>query len=200
MITYEPLNRLLAEKGISRTELAKKIDISSVTLAKLGKDESVNLTVIDKICVALNCSIEEVVKIIPANKEDYFANLDKTNIVRARIPGIKYSTFVITNVLSFPDDTIYVVRPVLGKRPRLKRNAIPLASYKEWDAVLDNQQITAFILNGPNTEFQLPSSQIQAVCGSVLYTGAGFAEAVMSDEELVEFEKTLALAHPSDEN
>lgn len=38
-------------------------DISSTTLTKLNKNEIVALTVIVKICKALNCQIEDVVKI-----------------------------------------------------------------------------------------------------------------------------------------
>ena len=191
MITYDPLNKLLAAKGISRTELAKMIDVSTVTLAKLGKNESVNLSVIDKICVALKCEIEEVVRIIPENKEVYFSNLQPTQIIRAKIPGIQYSTFVIVSSVGTQEEKYYNVRPILSKRPFNKEHKTRLTSYCEMDGILDDKPITVFILNGPNTEFMLPSSEIQSVCGSIFYSDGSFQLAVMTDEQRAEIYKTF---------
>ena len=198
MISYDPLTRKLAEKGLSRTELAKMIDISSVTLAKLGKNESVNLTVIDKICVALNCSIEEVVRIIPESKADYFANLEPTQVVRAKIPGIRYTTFVIAQVVKLSDNTYYSVRPIVKTRPDIKKSATPV-TYAEMDAVIDEAPTTAFILNGSNTEFELSSSQILCVCGVVNYIGNDLWLAVMAPEDREKFYDTSGTGTPLSE-
>lgn len=54
-IKYYKLLDLLNRKGIGKTELRKKIDISSATLAKISKHEYVSLEVIDKICKVLEC-------------------------------------------------------------------------------------------------------------------------------------------------
>lgn len=46
---------MLAEKGISKMEFAKSVEISNATLAKMGKDEAVSLTTIDKIqCITIS--------------------------------------------------------------------------------------------------------------------------------------------------
>lgn len=58
----------LAQKGIMKTELAEKAGISSATLARLGKGENVALSVIEKICIVLNCRVEDVVEILPDKK------------------------------------------------------------------------------------------------------------------------------------
>ena len=50
---------------MNRTELRDKIGISNATLAKLGKNESVNLKIIESICRELQCAIEDVVEITP---------------------------------------------------------------------------------------------------------------------------------------
>ena len=39
--------------------------IGTTTLAKLGKNEKVSLDVIESICFALNCRIEDVMELIP---------------------------------------------------------------------------------------------------------------------------------------
>lgn len=59
-ICYDPLWNLLDELNISKMEFARKIDISNATLAKLGKNEPVTLTIVDRICDEFNCDISNV--------------------------------------------------------------------------------------------------------------------------------------------
>lgn len=59
---FNPLWKLLIDKGITKTELAKKSDVSSSTITRMGKNEYVALEVIDKICNYLDCEVEDVVK------------------------------------------------------------------------------------------------------------------------------------------
>lgn len=60
-ISYSNLWNLLDKKGISKTEFRKLVDISTVSLAKLSKNEPVSLTIIDQICQTLKCEISDVV-------------------------------------------------------------------------------------------------------------------------------------------
>lgn len=60
-LSYRPLWRMLKNLNITKMEFAKKVDISNATLAKLGKDEPVALTIIEKICNEFNCDIGNVV-------------------------------------------------------------------------------------------------------------------------------------------
>ena len=66
MITYTKLWILLKEKGMKRTDL-KEI-MSSATLAKLGKNEPVSSTVIEKICDFLKCQPGDIMENV--TKED----------------------------------------------------------------------------------------------------------------------------------
>ena len=70
MISYGPLAKTIQERNIKRTDLIEMCDISTSTLAKLGKNESVTLTIIEKICKALKCNIEDVVEIINEEGEE----------------------------------------------------------------------------------------------------------------------------------
>ena len=45
---------------MSKTDLREKTGISTVTLAKLGKDQVVSMEVLMKICKALECNIDEI--------------------------------------------------------------------------------------------------------------------------------------------
>lgn len=62
-ISYDKLWKLMIDKKINKTGLIQKAEISSNAMAKLGKDESVQLEVLVKICEALNCKLEDIVEI-----------------------------------------------------------------------------------------------------------------------------------------
>ena len=57
-ISYEGLWNILNERGISKTEFRKLINISTVTLAKMSKNEPVSMSVIETICLTFQCEIE----------------------------------------------------------------------------------------------------------------------------------------------
>lgn len=63
MISYKPLWHTLIEKDVKKMALVKLTGMSSGTLSKLNNDEPVALTILEKICLALNCPIESVVEI-----------------------------------------------------------------------------------------------------------------------------------------
>lgn len=62
MISYNPLWKTLIDKNMNKMDLVKLVGISNGALAKLGKNESVSLSIIDKICIALNCEISDVIE------------------------------------------------------------------------------------------------------------------------------------------
>lgn len=68
MITYTKLWKLLIDKKMKKTDLIKQANISSSTLAKLSKDFPVKIEVIDRICLLLNCKIEDVLEIKKTGK------------------------------------------------------------------------------------------------------------------------------------
>lgn len=63
-ISYKPLWHLLVEKKMKKLELRDLVGMSNSTLARLGKDEPVTLEVLEKISVALNCRIEDIVEFV----------------------------------------------------------------------------------------------------------------------------------------
>ena len=62
-ISYNNLWKTLIDRGINKSELCEKVGISSSTVAKMAKGESVTLTVIERICRELQCEIKDVVEI-----------------------------------------------------------------------------------------------------------------------------------------
>jgi DNA-binding Xre family transcriptional regulator len=67
-ISYKPLWHQIVDRGMKKLEFRDYVGISSSTLAKLGKDDYVALEVIEKICLKLDCSIQDVVQILPDNE------------------------------------------------------------------------------------------------------------------------------------
>lgn len=63
MVTYQRLWKTLEQKKIRKHDLMELAGISSTTLTKLNKNEIVALTVLVKICKALDCHIEDIVEI-----------------------------------------------------------------------------------------------------------------------------------------
>lgn len=63
-ISYDKLWKLLIDKKINKTQLIKMADISTNSMAKLGKNETVQVEILVKICNVLNCNIEDIMEII----------------------------------------------------------------------------------------------------------------------------------------
>ena len=63
-VSYNKLWKMLIDKEMSRTQMRLKAGISTKALAKLGKNESVNIDILIKICVALECDINDIMEIV----------------------------------------------------------------------------------------------------------------------------------------
>ena len=77
MLSYAKLWLLLDEKGMQRTDLTKKKIISTATLAKLGKNENVNSSVIERICEFLKCQPGDIMEYI--STEDLIKTAETMN-------------------------------------------------------------------------------------------------------------------------
>ena len=75
MLVYTKLWVLLEKRGMKRTDL--KNVISSATLAKLGKNEPVSSTVIEKICNYLECQPGDIMENI--KREDLEKTVETMN-------------------------------------------------------------------------------------------------------------------------
>jgi len=62
IISYKPLWHLMLDKNMKKIELRELARLSTTTLAKLGKDETVNLDMLLRICNVFHCRIEDVVE------------------------------------------------------------------------------------------------------------------------------------------
>lgn len=63
-ISYKPLWHQLLEREMKKIEFRDFVEISNGTLAKLSKNEAVSMEIIERICLKLDCRIEDIVEIV----------------------------------------------------------------------------------------------------------------------------------------
>ena len=64
-ISYNKLWKLLIDKQMTKTQLVKAASISTNAMAKLGKNEDVRVEVLVKICRTLECTMDDIMEIVP---------------------------------------------------------------------------------------------------------------------------------------
>lgn len=68
-ISYNKLWKLMIDRKMNKTQLRVSAKISSNAIAKLGRDESVPIDTLEKICTVLQCDIGDIVEVLH-NQED----------------------------------------------------------------------------------------------------------------------------------
>ena len=64
-VNYNKLFKMLIDRSLKKTEFAKLVGISANTLAKLSRNETVSMDIIVKICRKLDCSIDDIMDVLP---------------------------------------------------------------------------------------------------------------------------------------
>jgi hypothetical protein len=62
IVNYDKLWKILIDKKMKRTDLIKQGKISSNVLARMGREEPVSLESIGKVCLILDCSIDDILE------------------------------------------------------------------------------------------------------------------------------------------
>ena len=60
-LNYNKLWKLLIDRGMTKTDLRCAADISTSTLAKMGRNETVSMDVMLRICKVLDCKFDDIV-------------------------------------------------------------------------------------------------------------------------------------------
>ncbi|MCD8048712.1 MAG: helix-turn-helix transcriptional regulator [Clostridia bacterium] len=67
--SYNKLWKLMIDKKMNKTQLRTTAKISSNAMAKLGRDESVPIETLEKICEVLRCDIGDIMEFLPEREE-----------------------------------------------------------------------------------------------------------------------------------
>lgn len=62
-VSYNKLWKLLIDKNMTKTELRIASEMSTTTLAKLSKNETVSMDTILRICEVLNCNMGDIIDV-----------------------------------------------------------------------------------------------------------------------------------------
>lgn len=69
-VSYKKLWKLLIDEDMTQVELYRRSGISSGSMTKLRKGESVSMDVLFKVCCVLNCNIGDIVEFEMPPKEE----------------------------------------------------------------------------------------------------------------------------------
>lgn len=64
-VSYKKLFKLMIDRDMKKKDLKEMASIGNSTMTKLAKDENVTMDVMAKICNALNCTMGEIVEVLP---------------------------------------------------------------------------------------------------------------------------------------
>lgn len=62
-INYKPLWKMLIDRDISKQQLRDMTSIARSTMVKMANNEYVAMDVLIRICIALDCGIDDIVEI-----------------------------------------------------------------------------------------------------------------------------------------
>ncbi|MBE5039716.1 helix-turn-helix domain-containing protein [Ructibacterium gallinarum] len=68
--SYNKLWKLMIDKKMNKTQLRTAAKISSNAMAKLGRDESVPIETLEKICEVLHCDIGDITEVVLEDNEN----------------------------------------------------------------------------------------------------------------------------------
>ena len=64
-VSYNRLVKILIDQKMMKKELCELAGVSPSTMSKMGRDEMVSMEVIVKICLKLNCTVDDILEILP---------------------------------------------------------------------------------------------------------------------------------------
>lgn len=68
-ISYKKLWKLLIDKDMKKSDLLNATGISRYTINKLNRGDNVTTDVLVKICRVLNCTMDDIMEILPEDSE-----------------------------------------------------------------------------------------------------------------------------------
>lgn len=62
-ISYKKLWKLLIDRDLKKKNLQQMSGVRAASITKLGRNENINTEIIEKICLALNCDVADIMEI-----------------------------------------------------------------------------------------------------------------------------------------
>lgn len=68
-VSYKRLWHMLLDREMKKKELMEQAHISDYTIRKLNRGDNVTTDVLVRICRALDCTLDDIMEILPEDKE-----------------------------------------------------------------------------------------------------------------------------------
>ena len=68
-VKYDKLFHLLIDRKITNAQLAQKAGVSANIITRLKRDEYIAMQTIEKICIALDCGVDDILEFIPESQQ-----------------------------------------------------------------------------------------------------------------------------------
>ena len=65
-VSYNKFFKILIDRKMKKKDICEQAGIATSTMAKMAKDENVSLDVLVRICRALNCTMDDILDVLPA--------------------------------------------------------------------------------------------------------------------------------------
>lgn len=63
-VSYEKLWNKLKENNMQKTDLYRKVKISTNAIAKMGRNEDIRVNILVKICEYFGCKFDDIIEIV----------------------------------------------------------------------------------------------------------------------------------------
>lgn len=68
-VTYKKLWHMLLDRNMKKKDLREEADLTNYTIRKLTNDEAVTTDTLAKICRCLECTVDDIMEILPEDDE-----------------------------------------------------------------------------------------------------------------------------------
>ena len=66
-VSYKRLWYLLIDRNMKKKDLQEKAKLTSYAMNKLSRDETVTTDVLAKVCRSLECTLDDIMEVLPEN-------------------------------------------------------------------------------------------------------------------------------------
>lgn len=70
-VSYKKLWKLLIDKNMKKKDLQESASLTQYAMRKLSKDEAVTTDTLAKICRCLNCSVDDIMDVLPETQVQF---------------------------------------------------------------------------------------------------------------------------------
>ena len=68
-VSYNKFFKMLIDRKMKKKDICEQAGIATSTMAKMANDENVSLDVLARICRALDCTMDDILDVLPAENE-----------------------------------------------------------------------------------------------------------------------------------